>query len=168
MKEDFVQNRKKMVRTQIASRGIRNENILKAFLAVPREKFVSEKYKELAYSDQPLPIGHGVTISQPYVVALMCQILNMDKADKILDIGTGSGYQAAILSHLCKEVVTIERIEKLASTAKKRLSRLGYNNVKVVSGDGSKGYEPEAPYDGIKLQIKSQMNGNNNLKLMVK
>jgi protein-L-isoaspartate(D-aspartate) O-methyltransferase len=140
-----------MVRTQISNRGITNKKVIRAFLGVPRERFVPDKYKELVYSDHPLSIGHGVTISQPYIVALMCQILDIDKNSKVLDIGTGSGYQAAILSHLCKEVVTIERIEELAKQARKRLQRLGYDNIEVICADGSKGYKKEAPYDGIKV-----------------
>jgi protein-L-isoaspartate(D-aspartate) O-methyltransferase len=149
VKDKFKEEREEMVKTQILSRGITNENILKAFLEVPREKFVPDKYKELACSDGPLPIGYGVTISQPYIVALMCQILDLDKESKVLDIGTGSGYQAAILSHLCKKVVTIEIIKELYSIAKTRLANLGYDNVEVIYGDGSKGYKQEAPYDGI-------------------
>jgi protein-L-isoaspartate(D-aspartate) O-methyltransferase len=149
VKDKFKEEREEMVKTQILSRGITNENILKAFLEVPREKFVPDKYQELAYSDGPLPIGYGVTISQPYIVALMCQILDLNKESKVLDIGTGSGYQAAILSHLCKKVVTVEIIEELYSIAKKRLANLGYKSVEVIYGDGSKGYKKEAPYDGI-------------------
>jgi protein-L-isoaspartate(D-aspartate) O-methyltransferase len=149
VKDKFKKEREEMVKTQILNRGITNENILKAFLEVPREEFVSDRYKELAYSDGPLPIGYGVTISQPYIVALMCQILDLDKESKVLDIGTGSGYQATILSHLCKKVVTIEVIEELYSIAKTRLSNLGYENIEAICGDGSKGYKKEAPYDGI-------------------
>jgi protein-L-isoaspartate(D-aspartate) O-methyltransferase len=147
--KNFRTKREQMVETQLSARDISDKNILKAFLEVPREDFVPDKYKELAYSDHPLSIGHGVTISQPYIVALMCQILDIDKNSKVLDIGTGSGYQAAILSHLCKEVVTIERIEELAKQARKRLQKLGYDNVEVICADGSKGYKEEAPYDGI-------------------
>jgi protein-L-isoaspartate(D-aspartate) O-methyltransferase len=151
VKDKFKEEREEMVKTQILSRGITNKNILKAFLEVPREKFVPDKYKELACSDGPLPIGYGVTISQPYIVALMCQILDLDKESKVLDIGTGSGYQVAILSHLCKGVVTIERIEELAKQSRKKLQKLGYDNVEVICADGSKGYKAKAPYDGIKV-----------------
>jgi protein-L-isoaspartate(D-aspartate) O-methyltransferase len=148
VKDEFKEEREEMVK-QMASRGISNKRVLDAFLKTPREKFVPDKYKELAYSDGPLPIGYGVTISQPYIVALMCQILDLDKESKVLDIGTGSGYQATILSHLCKKVVTIEVIEELYSIAKTRLSNLGYENIEAICGDGSKGYKKEAPYDGI-------------------
>jgi protein-L-isoaspartate(D-aspartate) O-methyltransferase len=148
VKDEFKEEREEMVK-QMASRGISNKRVLDAFLKTPREKFVPDKYKELAYFDGPLPIGYGVTISQPYIVALMCQILDLDKESKVLDIGTGSGYQAAILSHLCKKVVSIEIIEELYRIAKTRLSNLGYDDVEVIYGDGSKGYKKEAPYDGI-------------------
>lgn len=149
MSIDYKARREQMVRKHLERRGIVNKCVLQAFLKVPREEFVSEEYREQAYSDSPLPIGHGVTISQPYIVALMCQLLNPKSKDKILDIGTGSGYQAAILSHLCDEVVTIERIEKLAQQAKSRLKELGCDNIKVIYGDGSKGCEQGSPYDGI-------------------
>jgi protein-L-isoaspartate(D-aspartate) O-methyltransferase len=155
MKDSFKQKREDMVQ-KIASKGITNERILNAFSETPREEFVPEKYRELAYLDRPLPIGHDVTISQPYVVALMCDVLDLQENSKVLDIGTGSGYQAAILSHLCKEVVTIERIEELAKQAKKRLERLGYNNVQVIHGDGSKGYPSKSPYDAIKVAATSR------------
>ena len=102
MSIDFNQKRKEMVEIYLKGRDIKNQNVLNAFLEVPREKFVSDEYKELAYLDHPLPIGHEVTISQPYIVALMCEIVDLDRNSKVLDIGTGSGYQAAILSHLSK------------------------------------------------------------------
>lgn len=146
-----TQKRQYMVKTQIVGRGITDEKVIKAFSQVPRHKFVEKDYQNIAYTDQPLPIGHGVTISQPYTVALMCQVLNLNEDSKVLDIGTGSGYQAAILSEICKHVVTIERIEELAKNARVRLAKLGYDNVEVVHGDGSKGYEKGAPYDGIKV-----------------
>jgi protein-L-isoaspartate(D-aspartate) O-methyltransferase len=152
----FTQKRKEMIENQISARGVTDEKVLKAFSEVPREKFVSEDYQELSYNDHPLPIGHGVTISQPYIVALMCQILQLNEKSKVLDVGTGSGYEAAILSHLCQKVITIERIGKLADTARVRLSELGYKNVEVVKGDGSKGYEKEAPYDCIKVAATTE------------
>jgi len=114
-----------------------------------REDFVSEKYKHMANMDIPLPIGHGATISQPSLVNQMCNLLQVDSNSKVLDIGTGSGYQAALLAERCKEVVTIERVYELYIEAKERLERLGYSNIKVIYGDGSKGYKKEAPYDGI-------------------
>jgi len=146
---DYKTKREEMVNKHLRGRGIVNESVLKAFLEVPREEFVSEEYKAQAYSDSPLPIGYGVTISQPYIIALMCQLLDPSPKDKILDIGTGSGYQAAILSHLCKKVVTIERIKELVQDSKRRLKRLSYDNIKVVHGDGSDGYKQKSPYDGI-------------------
>ena len=114
-----------------------------------REDFVPDKYKHMANMDIPLPIGHGATISQPSLVNQMCNLLQVDSNSKVLDIGTGSGYQAALLAERCKEVVTIERVYELYIEAKERLERLGYTNIKVIHGDGSKGYRKEAPYDGI-------------------
>lgn len=153
---DFTKARQQMVDGQIAARGITDEKVLEAFSEVPRHKFVPNKFQELAYSDHPLSIGHGATISQPYMVALMCQILKLDKGCKVLDVGTGSGYEAAILSHICDKVITIERIEELVKTSRVRLSKLGYENVEVIHGDGSKGYEEEAPYDGIKVAATTE------------
>ncbi|MFA5633732.1 MAG: protein-L-isoaspartate(D-aspartate) O-methyltransferase [Candidatus Dojkabacteria bacterium] len=114
-----------------------------------REDFVPEEYKHMANMDIPLPIGYGATISQPSLVDQMCKLLRVDSNSKVLDIGTGSGYQAALLAEMCKEVVTIERVYELYKEAKERLKGLGYSNIKVIHGDGSKGYEKEAPYDGI-------------------
>lgn len=114
-----------------------------------REDFVPNKYKYLAKLDIPLPIGYEATISQPSLVEQMCKLLQIDKNSKVLDIGTGSGYQAALLAGMCKEVVTIERVNELYEEAKERLKRLGYTNIKSIHGDGSKGYKEEAPYDGI-------------------
>jgi protein-L-isoaspartate(D-aspartate) O-methyltransferase len=114
-----------------------------------REDFVPDKYKHMANEDTPLPIGHGATISQPSLVDKMCNLLQVDSNSRVLDIGTGSGYQAALLADMCKEVITIERVYELYIEAKERLKRLGYTNIKVIHGDGSKGYEKEAPYDGI-------------------
>lgn len=151
MNTEYKEKREEMVEKHLKGRGIVDENILEAFLKVPREEFVPEEYKDLAYSDSPLPIGHGATISQPYIVALMCQILKLDSNSKVLDIGTGSGYQAAILSLICKKVITIERIGELAKSASKNLMKLNYDNVKVIHADGSLGYKQEAPYDGIKV-----------------
>lgn len=151
MNTEYKEKREEMVKKHLKGRGIVDENILEAFLKVPREEFVPEEYKDLAYSDSPLPIGHGATISQPYIVALMCQILKLDSNSKVLDIGTGSGYQAAILSLICKKVTTIERIGELAKSASKNLKKLNYDNVKVIHADGSLGYKQEAPYDGIKV-----------------
>jgi protein-L-isoaspartate(D-aspartate) O-methyltransferase len=149
MNTEYKDKREEMVRKHLKARDIVDKDVLQAFLEVPREEFVPEEYKAQAYLDSPLPIGYGVTISQPYIVALMCQLLDLNPNMKVLDIGTGSGYQAAILSHLCDEVITIERIKELAEEARGRLKRLGYDNVKIVYGDGSKGYEEDSPYDGI-------------------
>lgn len=148
---DFADKRIRMVQKHLKERGITDQNVLDAFRSVPRERFVPEDLRNLAYADRPLPIGHKATISQPYIVALMCQKLELKSLDRVLDIGTGSGYEAAILAKIVKEVVTIERIPELATEAEKRLENLGYNNVEVVVGDGSKGYPKRAPYNGIKV-----------------
>lgn len=114
-----------------------------------REDFVPDEYKDMADRDIPLPIGYGSTISQPSLVDEMCKLLKVDSKSKVLDIGTGSGYQAALLAEMCKEVVTIERVYELYIQAKERLEKLGYTNVECIHGDGSRGYAKEAPYDGI-------------------
>ena len=148
-KGDFKAMREKMVETQIKARGVKDPRVLSAMLKVERHRFVPEKYFDSAYSDQPLPIGEGQTISQPYIVALMTELLELKGKEKVLEIGTGSGYQAAILAELAKEVYTIEIIEPLASAARKRLSELGYQNVKVKAGDGYLGWPEAAPFDAI-------------------
>jgi len=145
---DFERLRKKMVETQLIPRGIRNKKVIEAFLVVPREKFVPENLKESAYDDTPLPIGEGQTISQPYIVALMTELLDLKSEEKVLEIGTGSGYQAAILSEIGCEVYSVERIPALATKAGKILQQLGYN-VKIKIGDGTLGWEEYTPYDGI-------------------
>ncbi len=146
---EFAQLRERMVATQIASRGIEDKRVLGVMAKVPRHRFVLPEYLDSAYEDHPLPIGEGQTISQPYMVALMTECLGLKGDEKVLEIGTGSGYQAAILAEISKEVYTIERVENLAERAKKVLSDLGYENVKVIIGDGSRGLEKEAPFDGI-------------------
>jgi protein-L-isoaspartate(D-aspartate) O-methyltransferase len=138
-----------MVEDQLKARGIDDPRVLNAFLEVPRHKFVEEYLKYKAHEDYPLSIGYGQTISQPYMVALMTQALSPGPGDKILEIGTGSGYQSAILSRLCKLVYTIERISALASRARKVHDELGYYNIHVRLGDGSQGLAKEAPYNGI-------------------
>ena len=148
-KGDFKAMREKMVETQIKARGVKDPRVLSAMLKVERHRFVPEKYFDSAYSDQPLPIGEGQTISQPYIVALMTELLELKGKEKVLEIGTGSGYQAAILAELAEEVYTIEIIEPLASTARKRLSELSYQNIKVKSGDGYLGWPEAAPFDAI-------------------
>jgi protein-L-isoaspartate(D-aspartate) O-methyltransferase len=146
---DFKVMRDKMVETQIKARGVKDPRVLSALLKVERHRFVPEEYLNSAYSDQPLPIGEGQTISQPYIVALMTELLELRGNEKVLEIGTGSGYQAAILAELAKEVYTIEIIESLASRANNRLLELGYQNVKVKSGDGYLGWSEAAPFDAI-------------------
>ncbi|MCD6318295.1 protein-L-isoaspartate(D-aspartate) O-methyltransferase [Candidatus Aerophobetes bacterium] len=138
-----------MVTEQIEARGVKDKNVLEAMRKVPRHKFVSDEYKPYAYQDSPLPIECGQTISQPYIVGLMSELLKPKKEDKILEIGTGSGYQAAVLSLIVKKVYTIEIFEKLGTSAKKRLKDLGYNNVEVKIADGYYGWKENAPFDCI-------------------
>jgi protein-L-isoaspartate(D-aspartate) O-methyltransferase len=148
-RKDFKAMREKMVENQIKARGVKDPRVLAALLKVERHRFVPEKYLDSAYSDQPLPIGEGQTISQPYIVGLMTELLELKGNENVLEIGTGSGYQAAILAELAKEVYTIEIIESLASTAEKRLSELGYQNVRLKAGDGYLGWPEAAPFDAI-------------------
>lgn len=148
-KDFFEKKREWMVKAQLLNRGIVDQRVIEAMKKVPREEFVLPKVRARAYDDCALPLKFGQTISQPYIVALMCQLLELKGNEKILDVGTGSGYQAAVLSLLAKRVVSIERIPQLAHSARERLKRLGYKNVKVVIGDGSKGVSEEAPFDGI-------------------
>ena len=130
-------------------RGIKNQKVLDAFRKVERHKFIPEDLRNNSYSDYPLPIGEGQTISQPYMVALMTECLGLTGGDKILEIGTGSGYQAAILAELAKEVYTIERFDSLAKRAEGVLNELGYKNIKIKVGDGTLGWPEEAPFDKI-------------------
>lgn len=145
----FAQQRQRMVETQIETRGIHNSRVLAAMETVPREEFVPEELRPEAYDDGPLPIGQGQTISQPLTVAFMAQALQLTGDEKVLEIGTGSGYGAAVLSRLAREVHTVERLPELAETAKERLERLGYANVHVHEGDGTLGWPEEAPYQAI-------------------
>jgi len=145
----FAIMRKSMVEQQIKRRGITNEDVLRAMESVPRHFFVSEEMKSRAYNDNPLPIGHGQTISQPYIVAYMTEVLHLDRESVVLEIGTGSGYQAAILSVLVKKVYSVEIVEELAQSAGKRLQQLGYDNVEVKHGDGYYGWRGYAPFDAI-------------------
>ena len=138
-----------MVRSQLADRGICDLRVLDAMRDVPRHEFVAESWREDAYDDHPLPIGADQTISQPYIVALMLQHLALQPADRILEVGTGSGYVTALLSELCAEVYSVERHADLAFSAERRLARLGYPNVKIRVGDGSRGWPEHAPYDAI-------------------
>ncbi len=146
---EFANLRERMVATQIANRGIKDREVLEVMAKVPRHRFVLPKYLDSAYQDHPLPLGEGQTISQPYMVALMTESLGLKGDEKVLEVGTGSGYQSAILAELAKEVYTIERFKSLAENAKKVLSNLKYENVKVIVGDGSRGLEEEAPFDRI-------------------
>ncbi len=140
-----------MVEEQLAApgRNIQNRRVLDAMSTVPRHEFVPKALRNLAYRDEPLPNGQGQTISQPFIVAFMTEQLDPKPTDRVLEIGTGSGYQAAVLSQLAAEVYTIEIIEPLAKRAEANLKRLGYNNVKVLAGDGYQGWPDHAPFDGI-------------------
>jgi protein-L-isoaspartate(D-aspartate) O-methyltransferase len=146
---DFMEEREEMIEAQIAGRGIRDPWVLHAMRTVPRECFVAEWQQDLAYDDGPLPIGEGQTISQPYVVALMTEAVQPKPGDRALEVGTGSGYAAAVLATIVSEVYTIERLGALARTARERLVRLGYHNVHVLEGDGTLGWPEHAPYDSI-------------------
>jgi len=148
---DFAVERKQMVAEQLAApdRGIRDKRVLEAMAAVPRHEFVPEPWRKSAYEDQPLPIGYNQTISQPYVVAFMTEKLAPKSTDHVLEIGTGSGYQAAVLSKLVAEVNTIEIVEPLARRAEADLQRLGFKNVSVRAGDGYQGWPERAPFDAI-------------------
>src|SRR3954453_2994434 len=138
-----------MVRGQLGARGITDTRVLDAFATVPRERFVSEHDRAAAYEDHPLPIGGGQTISQPYMVAIMAEALLLTPDDHVLEVGAGSGYAAAIFSHLAADVVAVERVPELAASAADRLRALGYTNVRVVAGDGSTGVADAAPFDAI-------------------
>lgn len=146
---DYAAARERMVRDQLVRRGVADERVLAAMGEVPRHEFVLPEHLERAYDDQPLPIGEGQTISQPYVVAVMLEQLRLRGGEKALEVGTGSGYQAAVLAELAWQVYTIDRVESLATTARERLQRLGYDNVTVVAGDGTKGLPEYAPFDGV-------------------
>jgi len=141
--------RRRMVDLQIAARGVRDQRVLAAMVEVPRHLFIPPPYDRDAYADAPLPIGNGQTISQPYIVALMTELLRLKPADSVLEIGAGSGYQAAILSLLVRKVTTIERIETVAARARANLAAVHAGNVEIVYGDGTLGYPPSAPYNGI-------------------
>jgi len=147
----WVRVRRSMVRQQIAARGIDDPAVLSAMEVVPRHLFVPRPHQSFAYEDRPLPIGHGQTISQPYVVALMSELLQLDGADRVLEIGTGSGYHAAVLSRVAGEVYSIEIFPALAERARATLSGLGYDNVEVRVGDGYGGWPEAAPFDAVLL-----------------
>jgi len=149
--DKFEEKRKSMVKNQITRRGVRDPKVLTAMNKVPREKFVPFGVKNSAYEDNPLPIGYEQTISQPYIVAYMTEALRLKKSDRVLEIGTGSGYQAAILGEIVKEVYTIEIVPPLGKRAKKLLKGLGYKNIHVKIGDGYHGWKEHAPFDAIIL-----------------
>lgn len=138
-----------MVETQLVKRGIRDARVLDAMRKVPRHLFVGMTYERLAYEDMPLPIGEGQTISQPYMVALMTEALQLNGGERVLEIGTGSGYAAAVLAEIAAGVYTIERIEPLADQARQTLEDLGYTNIRVICADGTLGWPAAAPYEGI-------------------
>ena len=148
-RSDQVEERVRMVREQIQDRGVDDQGVIGAMLAVPRHEFVPSDLRDMAYSDRPLPIGEGQTISQPYIVALMTELLHLERGDKVLEVGTGSGYQAAVASHLADSVFTIEILPGLAEQATERLRDLGYSDVVVKEGDGYYGWPEHAPFDGI-------------------
>jgi protein-L-isoaspartate(D-aspartate) O-methyltransferase len=146
---DFAELRELMVDRQLRRRGISDERVLAAMAKIPREHFVPEDVRRSAYNDSALPIGYEQTISQPWVVAAICQALDLDRGEAVLEVGTGSGYSAAVLSELADQVISIERVPELGETARERLEELGIANVEVIVGDGSKGHPERAPYDGI-------------------
>jgi protein-L-isoaspartate(D-aspartate) O-methyltransferase len=141
--------RRQMVDSQLRQRGIADERVLTAMERVPRHQFAPEEYRGQAYEDHPLPIGEGQTISQPFIVAIMLDALKLSPTDKVLEIGTGSGYVTALLAELTESVISIERHDSLAESARALLAALGYSNVKVLTGDGTRGFPEAAPYDAI-------------------
>jgi protein-L-isoaspartate(D-aspartate) O-methyltransferase len=145
----FTLERQKMVETQLRARGIRDARLLGAMELVPRHEFVEPHYRDQAYEDHPLPINAGQTVSQPYIVALMLEILHLEPSSKVLEIGTGSGYQTAILAEICAHVYSVERHSQLAYEAQETLSRLGFTNVTLRVGDGGQGLPEYAPFDAI-------------------
>jgi len=149
MIDRYIKQRMKMVDTQIRARGIRNPRVLKALEKVPRHLFVNEALRDQAYNDNPLPIDGGQTISQPYIVALMTEALELTGSEKVLEIGTGSGYQAAVLAELVDHVFSIDRIASLAGNARRLLESLNYYNIAIRVGDGTLGWKDEGPFDAI-------------------
>jgi protein-L-isoaspartate(D-aspartate) O-methyltransferase len=147
--DSFAAQRQDMVNAQLRARGIRDERVLEAMARVPRHEFVAEEYRGQAYEDHPIPIGKGQTLSQPYIVAAMLEALALNPTDTVLEIGTGSGYQTALLAELARQVYSVERLASLAGAAKGTLARLGYKNVMALVGDGSQGLAERAPFDAI-------------------
>jgi protein-L-isoaspartate(D-aspartate) O-methyltransferase len=146
---EFAAQRTEMVEWQLRRRGIRDQRVLEAMATVPRELFVPERYRRRAYGDSALPIGHGQTISQPWIVAAICEALALEGSERVLEIGTGSGYSAAVLAMLADEVITVERVEELAIAARRLLTEIGISKVEVVVGDGSAGLPDRAPYEAV-------------------
>ena len=146
---DFASEREAMVERQLRRRGITEPGILDAFRAVPREAFVSDRHAHLAYGDHPLPIEANQTISQPYIVALMIQAAAIKAGDTVLEVGSGSGYAAAVISRIAAKVIGIERQHSLVEVGRERLTRLGYDNIEIVEGDGTRGCPDKAPFDAI-------------------
>ena len=146
---NFAAERELMVERQIEARGIKSARLLDAFRAVPREEFVPEKVRPLAYEDGPLPIEAQQTISQPYIVAAMIEAAEVSPGDRVLEVGAGSGYAAAVMSRIAGEVIAVERHRELVELARARMARLGYDNVRIVEGDGSEGLPGEAPFEAI-------------------
>ncbi|MDX1437025.1 MAG: protein-L-isoaspartate(D-aspartate) O-methyltransferase [Anaerolineales bacterium] len=147
--DQYSRERRQMVQEQLIARGIKNPRVIDAMLSVPRHLFVPDEYRDMAYGDGPLPIGEGQTISQPYIVALMTQLVMLKGGEKVLEIGTGSGYQSAVLAQIAREVHSIERHAELADSARERFKALGIDNIYVFVGDGSQGFPDEAPFDAI-------------------
>jgi protein-L-isoaspartate(D-aspartate) O-methyltransferase len=147
--DPYFDVRRRMVEVQLRDRGIRDERVLDAMLRIPRHEFVAKEYKSQAYEDHPIPIGESQTISQPFIVAVSLQALNLQGNESVLEIGTGSGYQTVLLAALARNVYSIERHAALAATAEAALNKLGTNNVKIIVGDGSYGLPEFSPYDAI-------------------
>ena len=147
--QDWKQEAERMVKDQLIRRNIKDQRVLNTMRTTPRHLFVPQAYRHMAYQDGPLPIGHDQTISQPYIVAIMTELLQLTGEEKVLEIGTGSGYQAAVLSPLAAQVYTIEIVEPLANSSKVLLQKMGYDNVEVRWGDGYKGWPEQAPFDRI-------------------
>jgi protein-L-isoaspartate(D-aspartate) O-methyltransferase len=147
--EDAKAQRQRMVEEQIAARGVRAPSVLEAMRRVPREAFVPDHLKEIAYADSALPIGKGQTISQPYIVAFMAEALELDGEERVLEVGTGSGYAAAVLAEMAAEVYSLERLAEMARTTAQRLAALGYDNIHVIHADGTRGWSEAAPYGAI-------------------
>ncbi len=149
MAEDRARERRLMTDSQIRARGVRDKRVLEAMAKVPRHLFVPESFRSRAYTDEPLPIGEGQTISQPYIVAYMTETLGLRGGEKVLEVGTGSGYQTAVLAEIAGSVCTVEIVEKLSLRARSMLEELGYNTIRFRVGDGSAGWPEEAPFDAI-------------------